>query len=571
MSLAPASIRTATSFSDVQVDLSRDGGDFALEYDRIVRRFDEAVCVSDWLEAVRDWDDLRRRLQTWQALVELRFRQNTKDPTFRADSDALNAVRPKIDALDAAIKRRLLESPFREELAAELGSYTFARWACQIAAIDPRNDEDACAEATLGDEYTALLAGARIPFEYDTHNLSDIAKFAEDASRSRREGSMRAKWAFYTTRRNEIDSIFDRLVTTRTRMARTMGYENFVELGYRRMTRTDYGPTEVAAYRAAIERDIVPLCTRIARRQAEHLGIDRVRIWDERVFDSDGAPLPPNTYAGIIGAARAAFANMGSEFGTFANTMIDGGLLDLQSRDGKSGGGFCTSFPSFGLPYIFASFNASTHDVNVLLHEMGHAFQCYSSRSKPLLDQLWPTLDACEVHSMSMEFLAWPQLERFFGAQAARYRHDHLAAFVLALPYSALVDHFQHVVYERPGASPRERHAFWKELEERYLPWRDNGDIEHLETGALWHAQRHIFVNPFYYIDYALAMSCALQFWAASQDNYSEALNRYLTLCRRGGDAPFVELIRSAGLESPFDVGIPAGVLARVERTLLTD
>jgi M3 family oligoendopeptidase len=570
MPLAPAPLRPGHRFSDVRADAPRDG-ELARDYAQLHERFDAAATLDEWLDAIRAWDDLRRTLQTWQALVELRFSQNTKDPTFRSESDALNLVRPKIDAFDAAIKRRLLGSPLREQLNVELGRYAFDRWASQIAAVDSRNDEAAFSEASLCDEYTAILADAQIPFESRTYGLAEIARFAEDAQRQRREASTRAKWAFFSQRRTVVDGIFDRLVATRTQMARTLGYQNFVELGYHRMLRTDYGPAQVAAYRSSIERDIVPLCGRIVQRQAGQLGVDRVRIWDERVFDRDGAPLPPRTHAGVVGAARDAFAGMSPDLGRFSNMMIEGGLLDLQGRDGKAGGGFCTSFSTFGLPYIFANFNASTHDVNVLLHEMGHAFQCFSSRSKGLQDELWPTFDACEVHSMSMEFLAWPQLERFFGAQAPRYRREHLASFMLALPYSVAVDHFQHLVYEHPDASAQERDGFWKELEARYLPWRDNGGIEHLESGGLWHQQRHIFVNPFYYIDYALAMSCALQFWAASLDDYPGALERYVALCRRGGTASFVDLVASAGLQSPFECEVPSAVIARAEQMLLGD
>jgi len=248
--------------------------------------------------------------------------------------------------------------------------------------------------------------------------------------------------------------------------------------------------------------------------------------------------------------------------------MMKRELLDLQSRDGKAGGGFCTSFPTYGLPYIFANFNGTTHDVNVLVHEMGHAFQSYSSREMPVSEYLWPTYEACEVHSMTMEFLTWPQLERFFSQDAQRYRIQHLKSSLLFLPYGAAVDHFQHFVYENPSASANERHAFWKQLEATYLPWRRYGGIEHLERGGYWQLQRHIYAMPFYYIDYTLALCCALQFWVRSLDDYNRALADYTTLCKRGGELPFQSLVRSAGLQSPFDEGVLHYVAQRASEVI---
>jgi M3 family oligoendopeptidase len=334
------------------------------------------------------------------------------------------------------------------------------------------------------------------------------------------------------------------------------------------LTRTDYGPADVARYREEIVREIVPLAHRIAQQQARDLGVDELMIWDEHVYDKAGAPKPPQEYDRMLAAGRDVFSALGPEIGGFAQLMMDRELLDLRARDGKAGGGFCTSFPTYGLPYIFANFNGTTHDVNVLVHEMGHAFQNYSSRALAISDYIWPTYEACEVHSMSMEFFTWPQLERFFGDDAQRYRLQHLKSSLMFLPYGAAVDHFQHFVYERPDATPEERHAFWKQLEGTYLPWRRYGGIEHLERGGYWQLQRHIFQMPFYYIDYTLALCCALQFWARSLDDYDRALADYRDLCARGGQLPFQSLVRSAGLRSPFEAGVLHGVAERASAVL---
>ena len=262
------------------------------------------------------------------------------------------------------------------------------------------------------------------------------------------------------------------------------------------------------------------------------------------------------------------FDAMGKELGDFFRLMVAGKLTDLKNRDRKAPGGFCTSFPTYGLPFIFANFNGTKHDVEVFTHEMGHAFQGYESRNQPLLDYFWPTYESCEIHSMGLEFLTWPHMEKFFGADAERFRRIHLTQGLLFIPYGVAVDHFQHLVYARPDATPAERHAMWQEMERMYLPWRDYGDLPHLAGGGFWQFQRHIYLSPFYYIDYTLAQTCALQLWVRSQRDPAGTLAAYIALCRRGGEGPFQDLARSAGLVSPFQPGCLKDVVAQAKAAL---
>lgn len=562
MPTAPPTFKPASRFSDITAappDFERTR---AL-YDEFTAALEDARSPQDALGVFERWEAHRREFSSWSSLADLQFQQDTANPQYKAAMDLLNELRPKISGLEVALKRKFLSSPLRAQLERELGEYLFARWETEVTAYDPVVEPFAIKEANLQDEYTEMLARAAFEFRGEHLNLPQMGKFAEHPDREVRREAARAKWEFFSRHREQLDRIYDALVHVRTETARELEYHNFIELAYRRLTRTDYGPAEVARYREEIVREIVPLAARIAQRQARDLGVEELMIWDEHVFDAAGTPKPPQEYDRMLTVAREAFNGLGPEIGGFAQLMIDRDLLDLRSRDRKAGGGFCTSFPTYGLPYVFANFNGTTHDVNVLVHEMGHAFQNYSSREIPISDYLWPTYEACEVHSMSMEFFAWPQLERFFGADAQRYRLQHLKSSILFLPYGAAVDHFQHFVYERPEASPQERHAFWKQLEATYLPWRRNGGIEHLEQGGYWQMQRHIYQMPFYYIDYTLALCCALQFWAKSLDDYGRALADYRALCARGGRLPFQALVRSAGLRSPFEAGVLHGVAQR--------
>jgi M3 family oligoendopeptidase len=555
-------LHPAERFSDIRA-AAPDFHELRTEYDDIAGSLENARSVSDAMHAFSRWDGLRRAFATWSALAVLRFQQDTKNAQFKADSDALNELRPKITGIDVAMKRKFLATPLRAELEAQLGAYLFARWELDVTAYDPVIEPLAVAESKLEDEYTELLAAAEFQFQGERLNLPTIGKFAEHRERNVRREAAFLKWDFFSRNRERLDAIYDQLVQLRHQTAKELDFHNFIELGYRRMTRTDYGPAEVARYREAIVREVVPIAQRIVRAQARDVGVDELMFWDEHVFSTADSPQPPQRFDQMLGAAREVFGGLGGDVGGFAGMMMHRDLLDLQSREGKAGGGFCTSFPTYGLPYIFANFNGTTHDVNVLLHEMGHAFQAYSSRGMPVSEYLLPTLEACEVHSMSMEFLSWPHLERFFGDDAERYRIQHLKTSLLLLPYGAAVDHFQHFVYENPSVSADERHAFWKQLEATYMPWRRYGGIEHLERGGYWQIQRHVYLMPFYYIDYTLALCCALQFWARSLDDYAGALADYTNLCRRGGELPFQALVRSAGLQSPFDEGVLHHVASR--------
>lgn len=533
------------------------------QYDTIADRLESAQTAAEGVRAFEEWDVLRRGFATWAALAELQFQRDTADAQYKAGVDLLNELRPKIEGLDVAMKRRFLRSPLREPLESALGEYLFARWETDVTAYDPVVEAFAVEESTLQDDYTALVAAAQIPFRGEALNLSLLGRYMEDPDRETRREATVAKWRFFEERAGEIDRIFDGLVRVRDRMANELDFSNFTELAYRRLARTDYGAAEVALWREEIQREIVPLAERIVQRQARDLGIERVMLWDEKVFSKTGTPKPPQQYGAMVAAGRESYNALGPELGSFAGMMFDRELVDLQSRKNKASAGFCTAFPEYGLPYVFANFNGTTHDVNVLVHEFGHAFQTYSSRNQPALEYLWPTYEACEIHSMSMEFFMWPQLERFFGDKAQQYRIEHLTSTIAVLPYAAAVDHFQHLVYEHPEASPEQRHGFWRQVEAAYLPWRRYDGVPHLERGAFWHQQRHIFIVPFYYIDYTLAACCALQFWIRSLDDYEGALTEYKQLCARGGTLPFQSLVRSAGLQSPFEAGVLRGAAQR--------
>ncbi|MEM7759417.1 MAG: M3 family oligoendopeptidase, partial [Cyanobacteria bacterium P01_A01_bin.40] len=441
-------------------------------------------------------------------------------------------------------------------------------WSADVTTFEPAIESDLVEESKLINQYVQLLASAKIEFQGKTLNLSEIRKFTQDSDRQVRHDAEQAKWHFFGQHQSQLDSLYDQLVKLRHQMARELGYENYTALGYKRMQRIDYNEQDVANYRQEVVAQVVPLAQKIIAQKASKLNLEQVKFWDESVYDLQGNPEPQGDYDWMIKQAQGMFDNMHPELGHFFSLMVAGNFVDLKTRANKAGGGFCTGFPTEGMPYIFANFNGTKGDVEVFTHEMGHAFQGWQSRELPLLDYLWPTLESCEIHSMSLEFLTWSQMEKFFAEDASRFREIHLAESILFLPYGCAVDHFQHLVYANPTATPQERNQMWQEMEELYLPWRDYGDLSYLLQGGLWQEKQHIYCMPFYYIDYTLALCCAMQFWIKAESNYELALEEYIALCQRGGNAPFRSLTESANLVSPFTSGSLQDVVAKAQNFL---
>jgi M3 family oligoendopeptidase len=519
--------------------------------------------------AIAEWETLRREVESWTALTDLRFEQDTTDDVAKAEKDYRDELAPTITGHEIAMKRRLLAHPESAAVAAITGAHALRLWEMDVTTFDPAIEADLVEESKLQSRYTALLASARMEIDGEVVNLSGLAPYTQNLDREVRHRAEQARWAFYAANGAELDEIYDSLVKLRDGMAKKLGFSNYIELGYRRMRRVDYDEADVARYRAEVLKNVTPLVTRIMEARREEHGWEKLYFWDESLVDPQGNPKPAGGHDFLVEQAQAMFDGMNPELAAFYRMMNEGGFLDLKNRPTKAPGGFCTSFANAGMPFIFANFNGTHHDIDVFTHEMGHAFQNFQSRHQPGFDYLWPTYESAEIHSMSLEALTYPRIGLMVGEDAAeRYRRMHLIGALTFLPYGVLVDHFQHEVYANPEASPAERHAMWRTLEQRYEPWSDYGDLEYPAKGGYWQNQMHIYTSPFYYIDYTLALCCALQFWVKSRVDYGRALADYVALCGRGGAAPFQALVASAGLISPFAAGALADVVREAERVL---
>ena len=558
---------TTVDFANIQVE-TPTLEQVKAEYQTINTALDTAKTRAEKEQALQKWDNLRRRLESWSSLTSLHFSQDTRNEDYKQKKDYSDELQPKLTALAVEMKRKLLGSDDRAELEKILGKHVFSLWSADITTFELAIEADLVQESKLINQYVELLASAEIEFASKTVNLSGIRKYTQDRDRSTRHQAEEARWNFFRENKERLDEIYDNLVKLRHQMAQKLDYENYIGLGYKRMQRVDYQETDVARYRDEIVKEVVPLAKKIITQKAEKLNLEQVYFWDEAVFDLQENPAPKGDRDWMLQQAQQMFDALHPELGDFFKIMVDSNLLDLDTRTGKAGGGFCTSFPTHGVPFIFANFNGTKGDVEVFTHEIGHAFQCWQSRHLSIIDYLWPTYESCEIHSMSLEFLTWSQMDKFFTTDADRFRQIHLAESILFLPYGCAVDHFQHLVYANPEATPQQRHQMWQEMEARYLPWRNYGDLEHLAQGGLWQEKQHIYCYPFYYIDYTLALCCALQFWVKANLDYEQTLSEYIALCQRGGKAPFQELARSASLVSPFESGCLATVVKSAQKFL---
>ncbi|MEO6758527.1 MAG: M3 family oligoendopeptidase, partial [Saprospiraceae bacterium] len=475
---------------------------------------------------------------------------------------------PAYEALSNRFSRALLESPFREVLKQNFGNQLFVLAELNLKTFQPTILEDLQQENALSTEYTKLKAQAKIEFDGGTYNLSNILPLELSDDREIRRRAAEAKWKYYADNTPAVEDIFDQMVKVRHRIARELGYRNFVEVGYARMRRSDYTPEMVANFRRQVRETIVPIASELYERQRQRLGLEKLKYFDEEYKFPTGNPRPLGTPEEIVANAARMYRELSPDTDEFFSFMQTAKLMDLVNHDGKATGGYCTYMSKFKAPFIFSNFNGTSGDIDVLTHEAGHAFQVWSSGQFPFEEYHWPTSDAAEIHSMSMEFFTWPWMPLFFGDQTDKYYFMHLGNSIQFLPYGVAVDEFQHIIYENPDMTPEERNQAWLQLEKIYLPHRDRNGLPHLEAGRAWQRQNHIFNSPFYYIDYTLAQICAFQFWIKDRQNHPDAWHDYVRLCQAGGSKSFLGLVELAGLRSPFEDGCVESVVGEIRSFL---
>ena len=538
---------------------------FEQKFKALLESFNSAGSCDEQDHAMTAINKLRSEFDTLQQIASIRHSIDTNDEFYKSEQDFFDETGPVVQEYITDYYRSLVNSSFRTELENKWGKQLFQLAELSLKTFSPEIIEDLQQENKLTTEYAKLIASAKILFEGEERTLSQLGPFQQSTDRDMRRRAMEASSGFMAENEEKFDRIYDDLVKVRTKIARKLGFSNYVALGYARMSRTDYSAEMVANFRNQVLEHIVPVATKLKERQQGRIGVDQLLYYDENFSFKSGNATPKGEPEWIVNNGAKMYAELSPETNEFFRFMQDNFLMDLVSKKGKQSGGYCTYISEYGAPFIFSNFNGTSGDIDVLTHEAGHAFQVFESRSFAVPEYSFPTYEACEIHSMSMEFFTWPWMDLFFEEDADKYRFAHLASGLIFIPYGVTVDEFQHYVYENPDATPAERKIAWREIERKYLPHRNYAGNPYLEQGGFWHKQGHIFNTPFYYIDYTLAQICAFQFWKKMNEDRTEAWSEYLNLCRQGGSLSFTELVKVAGLISPFEDGCVTSVIGSIE------
>ena len=521
-------------------------------FKELVAKFRSAKSGDEQLKIFEEIEAFNAEVQTMLSLAHVRFTQDTREEFYEKENEYYDEIIPELGLVLVELNKAILESPFRDTLSALIPPIAFKNIELAIRSHDKKLVPEDVEVNKLTTEYTKLMSNILIDFNGETLPPSGIRKYFSSSDRELRRGAFEAFGKAMNEHKAELDEIYDKLVAHRTNMGKLLGHENFSPLGYDRMGRNCYGKEDIAKFRANVKKHIVPLVVKIKDKVKADLGIDEMFLYDDSVY-SACEPKPMGTPEEIFAEGAKMYNEMGRQTGELFALMQETEAFDALSRPGKWGGGYCTDFPKYKLPFILSNFNGSSDDIDVLTHEFGHALAFYKAYELPSSFAREMGMETAEVHSMSMEFLTYPYMERFFGAQTDEYKFKHMASAISFIPYGTIVDYFQQTVYDNPNMTPEERNAFFLSCMQEFMPYASVQGLPFFEEGRYWQRQAHIFESPFYYIDYCLAQFTAFQFLALAEQDYDDAFDRYMRFLSQGGSKPFTELLESVGLKSPFE------------------
>ena len=531
------------------------------------------------LQAVRSEADCMAVLEMHNHLAEamtpmdlcyIRHGMNINDPFYAAEQAYYDGVGPQMAELQSRYHRMLTESPFSAFFEKVMGSFAFQLIKSGIEGYDSRLIPLQQEENALLSRYDQLVTNAKAEYRGKKVSRASLIPEQQSPDRDTRRAAYQASIASWDAQRGELEDIFDSLVRNRARQAELMGFPGFVELSYLRMNRIGYTPEDVRCFREQVKASLVPVAAALHERRRIRLGLERLYAYDGSVYFPQGNPVPLGDEQFCLEMTRRMYEAISPETGAYIHFMLDGGLYDVTMREGKQTGGYCTQLEAFRAPFIFANFDGTSENAYIMTHEGGHGFYFYLKRDETIRERGWYTSEMAETHAMAMEFFAGPHMELFFGSRGADYRAMHLEKAVSLILYECQQDEFQQIIYEQPGLTRQQRNDAWARLEQDYFPFREYTPEEKLHVGSRWQRIPHLFLWPFYAIDYALAQVCALQYARWMSNDPSGAWQSYLTFCRTCGDHSFPEALRRAGLQSPFTPGSLSSLMDWLQTWLYT-
>ena len=495
---------------------------------------------------------------TASQLANIHYTCDTRDASWKAEQDFFDANGPAVANAQVEISRAFLSNPHVDALTEHFGTTCVAGMKNAVLGMDDRTVDLQKEFNALVSQYQQVYGGALVELDGKQLTIPQLGPYKEDLDPAVRRAAYEAEAGYFDAHRAELDELYGKIVKNLNQQAHVLGYKDYSELSYVRMNRIGYGAKEIKAFRDQVANDVVPLLQKVMAMRAKRTGIEHPTFTDLPIIFKDGNPKPIPGYQARMDAARTMYHELSPETAEFIDFMQDNEMFDVLSRPGKMSGGYEEMLPDYKTPFIFANWNGTAGDVDVLTHEAGHALEGYLAARSPKNipeDIQCPGMESAEIHSMSMEFLTAPWHHLFFKEDTDKYELLHAEDSFIFLPYGCMVDEFQHIMYQQPDLTPDERNAVWLELEKKYRPWNKFGDLPFYGRGAGWQRQLHIFECPFYYIDYCLATAIALQFFVASLKDHKDAWQRYMKLTNLAGMATYTELAESAGMKAPFTKG----------------
>lgn len=539
------------------------------ECEKTIKALDIAENAKEAEKAVFDMFEFSKILSTSTALCYTRHTIDTRDEFYNAEQNYYDESIPLMQELFDKVNDALLTTKHRSELEKSIGKLYFKKLENEKRLFDNSIIPDMQEENKLDSEYTKLIGTAKLVFDGKELNLAQLQPYRMSKDRAVRKAANETYFGYFRDNQAEFDRIYDELVKVRDSMAKKLGFRNYVEMGYCRMERFDYNAEMVERYRDSVKKCMTPLVTELREKQRKRIGVEELYYYDLDFMCASGNPLPKGTPDELVAKARKMYYELSEEAGEFFDYMVDNELMDLLAKQGKTNGGYCITFDSYKAPFIFANFNGTKDDVDVLTHEAGHALQSYlSMRNIDIPAYHNPTYDACEIHSMSMELITRPWMEDFFKEDTDKFKFMQLEDIIYFVPYGCLVDEFQQRIYENPSLTPTQRNELWLKLEREYQPHVKYEGMDYLAEGGRWQRQSHIYGRPFYYIDYTLAQICAIQFFGRFKAGDEKAWSDYIELCKAGGKDTFLNLVKIAGLRSPFESGVLENAVALLKDEL---
>lgn len=530
-----------------------------------------AVSYSEAKKIFLEFDKAESEFFDMGNIAYIRHTIDTSDEFYDKENEFLNEKTPELMPSLLAFSNAVYDSRFKPDFVAEFGEQMFAEIELRRKSFSEKNIPLLQKEARLCNEYEKIIASADILFDGKHLNLYGIMSYFENPDRNVRHDAYKAYSKFYESNEGNFERIWDELIKVRTEMGKNLGFENYIPLGYMNQGRTDYDEKDVAAFREQVREELVPFCAKLYEAQAKRIGVDKVKAYDEAYLFNDGNAVPVGDDDFLIEQAREMYHDMSKETGEFVDFMLGHDLLDVKNKPKKASTGYMTGLNSIKAPFVFSCFNHTTGDVQVLTHEFGHAFAGYMAmRNQPVSTYYSESTDIAEIHSMSMEQFAYPYAEKFFGDKADKFRFSHLQEALTFVPFGVAVDEYQHIVYANPELTPKQRTAEWKKLEEKYMPWREYDDIDFFARGGWWYHKIHIFLYPFYYINYTLTTMGAMEFKKKMHEDKESAWKDYLNLCKVGGSLGYKETLKYANLSLPFEKGSVKRAVSYAEDILLS-